>query len=602
MTTPNPSTLPQAPSGPPDASEVPWWERYVSAYAVDLSQLRTAAFDKTAVSRDSRSVPEQERELLAFAMNLLIDVKSYNSESPLLFGCDAGDSRKALTARVTARFSEYDSIRQRATSPEIKARMSDLIWSFRGKQRVALSVCHETILAYLDCCSQIQKSGGTPRALLGRLVRAMRLSAEIQDEELQARVVTQWRAAVAQELRDGGHLLALSSARILKGTKCPMVPALGLLLDSHVEAIDEVSFCMGDEEELCDLAAAWPRGNAKLAHVHAAKAADVALQRAKKMLARDHQGFLSLDLARKAVARTKKSHPARLPEALQLLQSANSKIAEDAFVVYSGNKKDVSHYVRTLKEQVAGASSAQAALLAWVTLPILPSKRAVLTAVKAEPRPDSLPFVTTISWSPDGRSAPEPAMPENAALATDDNPAVLYHAHARATVQRALGAGVAVKVCLPLMVEEHGAPALRQAVTEVLRKSMVVPNDRKQLVLHGALAALSGDMVTALHFLIPQVEMALRFQLTRRGLAATTPSRIPGEIQVALLDELLRRMEAHALLPEDIVFNLRGLLAEDAGGNLRNKHSHGLMSTSDYESSEALFLFWIVLKLLHDIN
>jgi len=103
--------------------------------------------------------------------------------------------------------------------------------------------------------------------------------------------------------------------------------------------------------------------------------------------------------------------------------------------------------------------------------------------------------------------------------------------------------------------------------------------------------------VEALHYIIPQLEACFRHQIEGKSLPTITSSRDAREIQVVLFEQIFGKLEKLELLSADVLFNLRGLLTEDAGGNLRNKHCHGLLEEADYASSEAVYLWWLSLKL-----
>jgi hypothetical protein len=55
------------------------------------------------------------------------------------------------------------------------------------------------------------------------------------------------------------------------------------------------------------------------------------------------------------------------------------------------------------------------------------------------------------------------------------------------------------------------------------------------------------------------------------------------------------------LIGKDTVYNLRGLLAEHTGTNLRNRLAHGLLNDHDFIVSLpifAIYLWWLTLRLI----
>ena len=47
---------------------------------------------------------------------------------------------------------------------------------------------------------------------------------------------------------------------------------------------------------------------------------------------------------------------------------------------------------------------------------------------------------------------------------------------------------------------------------------------------------------------------------------------------------------------EDFVFDIRGLLVERFGSNLRNNMAHGLIDHDDFYSSSGCYLWWLALR------
>jgi hypothetical protein len=88
---------------------------------------------------------------------------------------------------------------------------------------------------------------------------------------------------------------------------------------------------------------------------------------------------------------------------------------------------------------------------------------------------------------------------------------------------------------------------------------------------------------------------ACRVLLEHRGIVVsgiddgTQPERGPSRT--------LRHPEATEIFGEDRVFDLRGLLVEKAGTNLRHEVSHGLVDDRIVESPQAAYAWWITLHL-----
>jgi hypothetical protein len=130
----------------------------------------------------------------------------------------------------------------------------------------------------------------------------------------------------------------------------------------------------------------------------------------------------------------------------------------------------------------------------------------------------------------------------------------------------------------------------------IVKNSPFVPEDREQLFAQGLHAGLTGNYLMATHLLIPQVENSIRYLLEQRGV---TVSKLDDEgVQDEIpLNAILDFPEVDEMFGEDLVFDLRGLLVERYGSNLRNRVAHGLMSFDGFYSFETAYFWWITLRL-----
>ena len=130
----------------------------------------------------------------------------------------------------------------------------------------------------------------------------------------------------------------------------------------------------------------------------------------------------------------------------------------------------------------------------------------------------------------------------------------------------------------------------------IVKNSPFVPEDREQLFAHGLHAGLMGDYLMATHLLLPQVENSIRYLLEQRDV---TVSRLDADgIQDERpLNDILYCPEVDEIFGEDVAFDLRGLLIERYGSNLRNRVAHGLMSFDRFYSIETAYFWWITLRL-----
>lgn len=131
---------------------------------------------------------------------------------------------------------------------------------------------------------------------------------------------------------------------------------------------------------------------------------------------------------------------------------------------------------------------------------------------------------------------------------------------------------------------------------EIISYSPFVPQGREYLFAKGLYAGLSGDFFTSTHIIIPQIENSIRELLWQNQGVIT--SKLKNGIQHENdLNTMLYVTDITSIFDEDTLFDLRGLLIEDAGSNLRNRMAHGLISDNEFNSPIMSYLWWVTLRL-----
>jgi len=140
---------------------------------------------------------------------------------------------------------------------------------------------------------------------------------------------------------------------------------------------------------------------------------------------------------------------------------------------------------------------------------------------------------------------------------------------------------------------------LDHAVTEkdflpLVANNPIVPAGREGLFARALYAGLSGDLVQAVHIAVPQVEHAIRALLNRRGVI-TTGLGDDGLQEESSLGTLLDKPELVDILGQDRIFDMKSLLTERGGANLRNRAAHGLMSHQEFYTAQSVYVWWLTL-------
>lgn len=133
-----------------------------------------------------------------------------------------------------------------------------------------------------------------------------------------------------------------------------------------------------------------------------------------------------------------------------------------------------------------------------------------------------------------------------------------------------------------------------------LSNSPLVPEGRELIIARGLYAGFIGDFLTAVHFLVPQLEATMRYLLSQSQVitSGVDDDGIQDEYNInRLLSSSTFTEPLGQILGKDMVFDLRGLLVERFGSNLRNDMAHGLMHHDMFYSAPAYYLWWIALRL-----
>ncbi|MEP7038430.1 MAG: DUF4209 domain-containing protein, partial [Acidobacteriota bacterium] len=105
--------------------------------------------------------------------------------------------------------------------------------------------------------------------------------------------------------------------------------------------------------------------------------------------------------------------------------------------------------------------------------------------------------------------------------------------------------------------------------------------------------------LTAIHFLIPQMEESIRYFLIRCGIVPSsfTDKGIQDEYNLnKLLKEEKFTAKLNEIFGDDFVFDLRCVLVERFGANLRNDMAHGLIDHNSFYSHAAVYFWWLALR------
>ena len=123
-----------------------------------------------------------------------------------------------------------------------------------------------------------------------------------------------------------------------------------------------------------------------------------------------------------------------------------------------------------------------------------------------------------------------------------------------------------------------------------------IPVGHEEIFLRGIHAGFHGDFLTAALFLVPQIENSIRYVLKNNGVDISNLKDDQTQ-PVKLLGPLFDLPEMKETFGESYWFELRGLLIEKPGPEIRNRVAHGFISNPECYGPAAQNIWWIVLRL-----
>ena len=126
--------------------------------------------------------------------------------------------------------------------------------------------------------------------------------------------------------------------------------------------------------------------------------------------------------------------------------------------------------------------------------------------------------------------------------------------------------------------------------------SPFVPPGHEGIFAEGLLAGFQQDFMSAAHLLVPQIENSLRYLLNERNVITTKLDRFGVQRQIDLSDLVLHD-QLPAILSPSIILELRTLLSDNRGPNLRHLLAHGMLDDDAFASAEVIYAWWLTLAL-----
>ncbi len=144
-----------------------------------------------------------------------------------------------------------------------------------------------------------------------------------------------------------------------------------------------------------------------------------------------------------------------------------------------------------------------------------------------------------------------------------------------------------------LLQHEYTLPEIFDA----LRDRPLIPYGHLLRFAKGIHAGLVGEFDIAIHILAPQLEHAMREILRHNG-AIIYSTNSDGVQSLLSLENVLDHDVSRRVLGDDFRFAIETTFSERLGANLRNEIAHGIINDVTSNSVDAIFGWWLILRLL----
>jgi hypothetical protein len=475
--------------------------------------------------------------------------------------------------------------------PELRARIADIVWMRKRDYRAAQTA----IDAYLESAKTLEHPEHWP-ATVERTERALQLAVSLGRKSGHfAKIVAHIESVLDKYQGEDPLFLSARMMELLQRYE-QGDPVKYAALAEKAAMIAESQHEWHRARQLWDIKAKWHKlgKDPDSARASALKSAETYIQEAEDAKQRDGSGYLVasafLQQAIEALRRIEGTTPRVESLHRTLLDYGQKSLAE---MKTFSSSIDISKSVEEAQQRVKGKTIREAlfALAFLVSPPDVKQLHAQSEKMVAETPLQHL-FAAAIVNSSGKVIGRKPS-------AVSNDPAEIEEAMQAEMFGNALRfQGVYAQALIDparhQINREHNVRL--NDVLPIVVNNPFVPSGREEIFLHGLYAGLTGDLLTAGHFLIPQVENSIRYVLSQQGVI-TSGLDSQGVQEEYGLETLLKMPETQAIFGEDLVFDLRGLLIERYGTNLRNRLAHGLMDSAEIVSLSVLYLWWLVLRL-----
>lgn len=499
---------------------------------------------------------------------------------------------------TAAELTTLKEILDEVADPEYRARIGDILWVCSRDYKAA----QVAIRAFIDSARRLETDDLWP-SFVKRLERALQLAATLGfGKELHQEVVAEVEAVIARyEANPKSGVLCARLMRLLQSQNQGDYARYSALAEKLALSFSG-SKVWHFAEEYWEVAERWHRraSNATDAQRCQLEGAEILIAKAEDNLVSDKPsyGFAAHWMSSGVEAlRRAKAAPERVAEIhnktldLQRLALTELKTIELDVDAMPQMKEAEQKCIESARAHVQGHSWIDALRrFAFITKPT------DVDELRKQVEDNSKKFISgqlfgTVALDSSGKVA-DVAPPSSG----DDNEEAIRKQMFQnaARVYWPMRAGWHIEQGRYVLISEH--PIRLQDLEFLVTNNPFVPEGHEGIFARGIQSGFFGDWLVAMHLLIPQLEAGIRQVLQQNGVITSTLES-DGTQQERDLGFLVTHPKMAEIFGTDIAFDLRGILIEKFGHNLRNEFAHGLIHEGMFYQPAAVCLWWLTIRL-----
>ncbi len=481
-------------------------------------------------------------------------------------------------------------------APMLRARVADIAWTYGDRSNTAL--VQAAVTAYVSAPLTPEVWFDSGRASFRR---ALELAARV------GKIGATERTTIRDQMvgfilndTDPDVSMFVEISALLREYARPDEPDRRPLAERLVACVNDTGDNFGLARGLLREAAQWfaLAKDLDAARASSARVADHYSAEAEARLAADSGAMVAGSLLEKAIEilrtlprefRAAHGLDERLTRMRARLSEARELTLEEMARITSG-PIDISEWVAAARARVTGKPRDLAMAQLFTVAPIIDPEQA-MGSEREQMRGSIRRVIGQATFAADGRKVAERSGAEGAEPSDEEVVNEVFH-HFR--LRTDLTVRALILPSLEVFGFEHRLDFLY--LYEICMQSPVVPEGHAAQWARGILHGFNGDMASATAVLVPQLEQLVRLHLKSRGVYTLFVDEKGVESEKSL-GALLGMQEASDIFGAGLVLELRGLLTEQVGLNLRNDVAHGMLYDSLSTSAATVYSWWLLSRL-----